>query len=223
MTRLPLPVAQMALSGLNHVLQQQPAARDEMRAQAGRPIRIVVAGPLGPVHSDARIDADGFLSLSNHATPSAILTLSPSFDALFGVLGAGAGGLGPHIKVEGDVMLAALLGRVAQSLSWDFEEDLSRFVGDGLAHRIGETVRGLRDQADGLRLRSREAMQRAATSQRGPLVSAPELAVLAAEIARLSAEVSRLEARGARMARERTAGTAGREGTVGAGHLGRPT
>jgi len=198
MTRLPLPLAQLALSGLNHVLRQQPAARDDMRAQAGRQIRIVVAGPLGSVHSDARIDADGFLSLAGAAAPSAVLTLSPSLDALFGVLGAGAGGLGPHIKVEGDVMLAALLGQVAQSLRWDFEEDLSRFVGDGIAHRVGETVRGLRDQADGLRLRSREAMQRAATSQRGPLVSAPELAVLAAEVARLCASLGRLEARIAR-------------------------
>jgi ubiquinone biosynthesis protein UbiJ len=200
-TRLPLPLAQLALSGLNHVLKQQPAARDDMRAQAGREVRIVVAGPLGAVHSDARIDADGFLSLASNATPAAILTLSPSLDALFGVLGAGAGGLGPHIKVEGDVMLAALLGQVAQGLRWDFEEDLSRFVGDGVAHRVGETVRGLRDQADGLRLRSREAVQRATTSQRGPLVSAPELAVFAAEIGRLSAMVSRLEARAAREAR----------------------
>ena len=201
MTRLPLPLAQLALSGLNHVLKQQPAARDDMRAQAGREVRIVVAGPLGAVHSDARIDADGFLSLASNATPAAILTLSPSLDALFGVLGAGAGGLGPHIKVEGDVMLAALLGQVAQGLRWDFEEDLSRFVGDGVAHRVGETVRGLRDQADDLRLRSREAVQRATTSQRGPLVSAPELAVFAAEIGRLSAMVSRLEARAAREAR----------------------
>ena len=116
MTRLPLPLAQLALSGLNHVLRQQPAARDQMRGQAGREIRIMVAGPLGSVHSDARIDADGYLSLVSDAKPAAVLTLSPSLDAVFKVLGSGPGGLGPHIKVEGDVMLAALLGQVAQSL-----------------------------------------------------------------------------------------------------------
>lgn len=194
MSRLPLPLAQLALSGLNHVLQQQPGARDQMRGQAAREIRIVVAGPLGSVHSDARIDADGYLSLVGDAKPAAVLTLSPSLDALFGVLGSGPGGLGPHIKVEGDVMLAALLGQVAQSLRWDFEEDISRFVGDGVAYRVGESLRALRDQADGLRMRSREAVQRTATMQGGPLVSAPELAVLAAEIARLSDLVGRLEA-----------------------------
>jgi len=194
MTRLPLPLAQLALWGLNHVLQQQPGARDSMRGQAGREIRIVVAGPLGSVHSDARIDADGYLSLVGDAKPVAVLTLSPSLDALFGVLGSGPGGLGPHIKVDGDVMLAALLGQVAQSLRWDFEEDLSRLVGDGAAYRVGESLRALRDQTDGLRLRSREAVQRTATAQGGPLVAAPELAVLAAEIARLTDVVGRLEA-----------------------------
>jgi ubiquinone biosynthesis protein UbiJ len=84
---------------------------------------------------------------------------------------------------------------VARSLRWDFEEDMSHIVGDGIAHRVGEAVRTVRDQADGVRLRSREAMQRAATSPRGLLVAAPELAVLAAEIRRLSAGVSQLEAR----------------------------
>jgi len=201
MTRLPLPLAQVALSGLNHVLQQQPTARDQMRGQAGREIRITVAGPLGSVHSDARIDADGYLSLVSDANPAAVLTLSPSLDALFKVLGSGPGGLGPHIKVEGDVMLAALLGQVAQSLRWDFEEDLSRFVGDGVAYRVGESLRALRDQADGLRMRSREAVQRTASAQGGPLVSAPELAVLAAEIARLSELVRRLEAKAAAQGR----------------------
>lgn len=201
---MPLPLAQLALSGLNHVLRQQPAARDDMRAQAGRDVRIVVKGPFGPVHADARIDADGFLSLAGDAVPAAVLTFSPSLDALFGVIGAGADGLGPHVKVDGDVALAAVIGEVAKSLRWDFEEDLSRLVGDAVAHRVGEAARGLRDQADGLRLRSREAVQRAATSRRGPLVSAPELAVLAAEIGRLSARVGRIEAMpGARADRPR--------------------
>jgi ubiquinone biosynthesis protein UbiJ len=192
---VPLPLAQVALSGLNHVLQQQPAAREQMRGHAGREIRIVVAAPLGAAHADARIGTNGYLSLANDATPAAVLTLSPSIDAVFGLFGAGPEGLGPHIKVDGDVMLAAAIGQVARSLRWDFEEDLSRFVGDGVAYRVGEAVRSLRGQADGLRQRSREAVQRAATTQRGPLVSAPELAVFAAEIGRLSASVSRLEAR----------------------------
>ena len=195
MIRVPLPLAQVALSAMNHVLQQQPASREQMRAHAGRYIRIVVAGPLGEAHSDAQIGADGLLAVTTQATPTVVLTLTPTVDALFGVLGGGPRGLGPHLRVEGDVMLSAAVGQVAESLRWDFEEDLSRVVGDSVAYRIGQAVRGLRARADGVRERSREAVERAATARHGPLVSESELAVLADEIRRLSASVTRLEAK----------------------------
>jgi ubiquinone biosynthesis protein UbiJ len=193
MSRVPLPLAQLALSGMNHVLQQQPAARERMKIHVSRIIRIVIAGPFGQMHSDARIDRDGLLSLTTDGAPAAVLTFSPGINAFFGVLSAGPRGLGPHLKVEGDVMLAAAVGEVAQSLRWDYEEDLSKVIGDGLAHRAGQALRGLREQSEGLRQRSREALQRAAVAQQGPLVSVEELTAFKAELEIVSMTVSRLE------------------------------
>jgi ubiquinone biosynthesis protein UbiJ len=195
MIRVPLPLAQVALSAMNHVLQQQPAARDQMRVHAGQQLRVVIAGPLGDVSSDARIGEDGLLFVTAPAAPAVVLTLAPTMDALFGVLGGGPRGLGPHLKVEGDVMLSAAVGKVAESLRWDFEEDLSRVVGDTVAHRVGRVVHGLRERSGGLRDRSREALERAATTRDGPLVSQRELAALADEVRRLAASISRVEAR----------------------------
>ncbi len=40
----------------------------------------------------------------------------------------------PEIKVEGDVQLAAEINWLFQHVRWDIEEDLSRLLGDGLAH-----------------------------------------------------------------------------------------
>lgn len=198
MTRVPLPLAQAALSAINHVLQQQSAVRDQIRAHAGRNIRIVVTGLLGEIHSDTRIGADGLLAVTTDAAPAVVLTLAPTVDAMFGAmfgaLGAGPAGPGPHLKVDGDATLAAVVGQVAQSLRWDFEEDLSRVVGDSVAWRIGQAVRSIRERAGGVQQRSREAVQRAAAAQHGPLISGMELAGLADEIKRLSASVSRLEA-----------------------------
>jgi mannose-6-phosphate isomerase-like protein (cupin superfamily) len=54
---VPLPLAQTALSALNHVLRQQDWARDRLRAHTGRTVRMVVESPLGPVASEARIAA----------------------------------------------------------------------------------------------------------------------------------------------------------------------
>jgi ubiquinone biosynthesis accessory factor UbiJ len=196
MNRLALPLAQFALSAINHVLQQQSAARERMRVHAGRQLRIVVTGPLGgSIHSDARIDRDGMLVLVSGGAPAAILTFSPSLDALFGILRAGAAGAGAHLKVEGDVMLAAAVGQVAQLLRWDFEEDLSGLVGDVVAHRIGRLARGFGEGARGLGSRSQEALQRAATAPGGPLATSVEMAEFTSELNRLAQAVAQLEDR----------------------------
>lgn len=153
MTRAPLPLAQVALSSINHVLQQQSALRQRLQLHAGRCLRIVVDAPFplrGSVHADARIGSDGLFELTTQSVPAAVLTLSPHIDALFGALRSGPSGLGPHLKVDGDVMLAAAIGEVLRSLSWDYEEDLSRVLGDGLAHRIGRAVRSAAAQARAL-------------------------------------------------------------------------
>lgn len=193
MGSVPLPMAQLALSAMNHVLQQQPASRERMRGHAGRVIRLVVTHPLGTWTADAAIGPDGLLAATREEAPAVVLRFKPGVDAMLGFLGGGASALRPHLEIEGDAMLAAAVGEVAEALEWDFEEDLSRVVGDPLAHRVGTTLRGLRARFSGLRERSREAVQRAASSREGPLVAGADLAGLAAGIARLSQRVDRLE------------------------------
>lgn len=196
MSRAPLPLAQLVLSAINHLLQQQSAARERMQVHAGRCIRIVINGPFGrSMHSDARIAGDGLLSLTTKGPPAAVLLVSPSVEAVFGAIKSGSSGLGPHLEVEGDVMLAAAVGEMLQSLRWDYEEDLSRVVGDSIAHRFGHAVSSAGAQARGLRQFCGEAFQRSAAAEGGPLVSAADFAAFAEEARRLSARVAELELR----------------------------
>ncbi|MGE0311772.1 MAG: SCP2 domain-containing protein [Lautropia sp.] len=194
-TNLPLALSQVALSGLNHVLEQQPAMRDRMRAHAGRCIRIVVRGPLGTVQSDARIGPQGLLTVTSGEEPGVTLTLSLSVDAVFSGLGGGAEGLAPHLKVEGDVMLAAAVGEVAKSLRWDYEEDLSRVVGDVAAHRIGSVIRGFRTRGDAWRERSDAVLKRNLAGDDGPVVDQASFRAFADEIERVRDRIDRLESR----------------------------
>jgi ubiquinone biosynthesis protein UbiJ len=46
-------------------------------------------------------------------------------------------------QVSGDVELAAAIDYVRRNLEWDFEEDLSRVVGDIAAHRMANAARQL--------------------------------------------------------------------------------
>ena len=194
MTGVPLPLAQTALSALNHVLRQQPWARDRLRAHAGRTVRIVVATPLGPVRSDARIADEGVLEVATVASPTVTLSLTPSVDALFGVLRDGARGLSGHLKVEGDVMVAAAIGEIAQHLRWDVEEDLSRVLGDRVAHRMGETARQGAKQAEDLRGRVETGVRQFLVEEDRQLVGREDLRTLSDAVRALEITLSRLEA-----------------------------
>ena len=199
MPRVPLPLAQVGLVGLNHVLTQQVALRDGLRAHAGRNVRIIVAGPLGAVRSDARIGPEGFLHAIAEDEPAATLKLTLSVAALFDGLRGGSEGLAPHLKVDGDLLVAAALAEVARSARWDFEEDLSRITGDVVAHRIGRVVRGFGAAVRGFEARSTDALSRNLTVAGGPLISRVEYSVFVDEVAALAARIDRLEAgRGSR-------------------------
>ena len=201
MSRVPLPMAQVALSAMNHVLQQQPASRERMRAHAGCCIRIVASHPFGTLESDAMVGPDGLLVAIARGTPDVVLRIAPRVDGLLRVLDEGTRALRSQLSIEGDAALAATVSEVADALEWDFEEDLSRVVGDPIAHRVGLAVRGLRARFGGLRERSAEAAHRAAVSRGGPLVSGADLAGLAAEIGRMAERIDRLESRAGRPAR----------------------
>lgn len=198
---VPLPLAQTALSALNHVLRQQAWARDRMRAHAGRTVRIVVESPLGPVASGARIAGDGTLESASVDAPTVTLTLTPSIDALFGVLRDGPRGLAGALKVDGDVMVAAAVGEIAQHLRWDVEEDLSRVLGDRLAHRIGATARDGARRAGDLRGRVESGLRDFLVREDRQLVGREEMDTLSEALRELEGAVGRLEstlARGVR-------------------------
>jgi ubiquinone biosynthesis protein UbiJ len=198
---VPLPLAQTALSALNHVLRQQSWARDRLRAHAGRTVRVVVESPLGPVAAGARIAEDGTLEVAAVDAPTVTLTLTPSVDALFGLLRDGPRGLTGALKVDGDVMVAAAVGEVAQHLRWDVEEDLSRVLGDRVAHRVGETARDGVRQADDLRGRVETGVRDFLVREDRQLVGRDEMLALTDGLRELEATVGRLESKLGRDAR----------------------
>lgn len=198
---VPLPLAQTALSALNHVLRQQSWARDRLRAHAGRTVRMVVESPLGPVAAGGRIAEDGTLEVAAVDAPTVTLTLTPSVDALFGLLREGPRGLTGAVKVDGDVMVAAAVGEVAQHLRWDVEEDLSRVLGDRVAHRMGETARDGVRQAEDLRGRVETGVRDFLVREDRQLVGRDEMGTLTDALRELEALVGRLETKLGRDAR----------------------
>ncbi|MFN5880290.1 MAG: hypothetical protein ACK44L_01110, partial [Burkholderiales bacterium] len=143
----------LVLAGLNHVLTQQVWARDRLRTHAGRIVRIVLEGPLGPLPLQCRITELGGLepvqgtvaqglsaqgpSTQVHPVqgmfdlgevdpgevelPAVTLTLRLSGNSLGALLSQGIEGLSGHLRIDGDVMVAAAVADVARHLRWDIE------------------------------------------------------------------------------------------------------
>ena len=127
---------QMAIwATLNHLIAQQPGANAKLQLYAGKILRL----RSGPLELVAHIsDAGTFVAAASDALADA--TLRVGFNSL----------LCPRdpanftsVHIEGDQTLATDVGRVLQNLSWDFEDDLSRVIGDVPARLMADRARAL--------------------------------------------------------------------------------
>jgi ubiquinone biosynthesis protein UbiJ len=138
---------QALATALAHLLRQQAWARDKLRMHAGAVVRLGIDLPAPPAgvprpELRLRIDAEGLVEPAGALEPvRATLLLKPSPGMVTDFSRTGVEGLARHLRVDGDVMLAASLGELARHLRWDAEEDLSRVFGDVAAHRLAGLLR----------------------------------------------------------------------------------
>ena len=124
---------------INHLLKAAPWTLERLCPHAGK----IIAVKIGPIAMRLAIEANGELrSDASDANADVSIELKP---ALFmRTLVEGSRALS-NADVTGDTALAQTLAYIAQNLRWDYEEDLSKVVGDVAAHRIGSTARSARD------------------------------------------------------------------------------
>jgi ubiquinone biosynthesis protein UbiJ len=128
--------AHPATRALNHVLRSAPLAMERLRKYAGR----TVAFHVGPATLAFTIQTTGEVAaavagaahdLDVRVSPFALPRLAVHDDAAL-----------REIDMQGDMELAQEISFLARNLTWDFEEDLSRVVGDIAAHRVVSAARG---------------------------------------------------------------------------------
>lgn len=134
---------------INHVLMQEPQAQARLRSHTGR-----------RVHIQWRQ-----YTLNLRVTPACLFELCGSDlgsdlevhvmeDAPSALAEALVAGRAPKLQISGDVALAATISWLGENVRWDLEEDLSRVVGDVLAHQIVGVAKAV---ASGLRGFARSA------------------------------------------------------------------
>ena len=123
---------------LNHVLMQEPQAMERLARQKGRVV--LVQWQLWTFR--VSMTPAGLLDLAD-AEVAPDLTLVVTDTSPLAIAQAVMQGTKPHIRVEGDVQLAAEMNWLIDHVRWDIEEDLSRVMGDAPAHGLVQAARGL--------------------------------------------------------------------------------
>ena len=120
---------------INHVLSHEQWALRELQKHQGKVVQLSL--PLGSLQ--VQIQADSLLVLLNPWAQKPDLTIELSTQAL-SVLHSANGSLKERaikaVKISGDAELAQLIAKLANQLRWEYEEDLSKIIGDAPAHFV---------------------------------------------------------------------------------------
>ena len=178
---------------LNHVLRAEPWARERLAPFAGEAVE-VTAAPLPPLVFT--IEPGGLLSAGGSG-PSLVVNLKPR---ILAGLARGEEHALRGVEVSGNARLATEVMQLARRLRWDFEEDLSRLLGDVAAHRIAEAARAFAAWHVDAATRLAAAAADYATDESGMLVRRAELDAHAGELQALRDAIERLDKRISRLA-----------------------
>lgn len=193
--KLPAPLLAAAEALINRLLGLDPEGAARLAKAQGRVLRVELIG-FG-VHFHIVPEAAALRLFGDYETePDCLVRATPA--ALLGMA------LAEHredevfsgaVKIEGDNGLAQLIGDVIKGLDIDWEEQLSTFFGDTLAHRVGQQARASQRWAE----RTGETLQqdlREYLIEEGRLLpSETEMNGFLSGVDRLRDDVARLEAR----------------------------
>lgn len=134
--------------------------------------------------------------------PDCLLRGSPLALAALGFAEEKSGQLfGGRVEIVGDAGLAHRFGQILAAVDIDWEEQLSRLVGDVPAHQAGRAARGLRDWAGKARRSLELDIGEYLQEEIRLAPRAEEVADFAAEVDTLRDDVERLQARVERLHR----------------------
>lgn len=136
-------VQQHVVLFLNHMLMQEPVARERLQRQKGRLVQVCWRDQI----FQFEFTPAGLIELitSSVHSKAADLVLRVNEPSPIELAKTVLQGSKPAIRIEGDVQLAAEVNWLIDHVRWDYEEDLARLIGDVPAHTWVKTTKQLLD------------------------------------------------------------------------------
>ena len=182
---------EIVLGTSRHLLGPAQWARSRLCEHAGKQVRVDLL--LAPAPVLLRIASDGYLEHGEpDVAPDLIVKLTPVAAARWLSDREAAW---REARVEGDMELAAAVSHVMSNLHWDYEEDLSKMVGDVAAHRLASGARRLSAWPAGAAESLARAMAEYLSEERHALATPLAVEEFTTEVDEIRDAVERLDKR----------------------------
>ena len=185
-----------AIAALNHLLAQHAWAAERLRVFAGQSAEF-----RNPPFPDLRVTIleNGLLDRASADTAtSLVVKLRP---AALPLLIARSESALREIEIEGSADFANTMQHLFRNLTWDVEEDLSRFLGDVVAHRLASQARVFAAWQREVAARAAENLAEYWTEEQPVLARALDVERFNREVGAVHDDVERIEKRIERLER----------------------
>ncbi|HEY4542842.1 MAG TPA: SCP2 sterol-binding domain-containing protein [Noviherbaspirillum sp.] len=182
-------ISSPAAAAINHLLDSEPWARAKLARHAGK-VAVIDTGMLAlrlAATADGMVQAapeDAAAAVTIHVALADVpLILSDRKHAF------------SYVRIEGDADFANTISQLSESLRWEAEHDLARWIGDVPAMRVTAAARGAVEGARDTRRRLEENLAEYFLEENPMLVRRKAVSDFASEVAQLRDDVERLSKR----------------------------
>jgi ubiquinone biosynthesis protein UbiJ len=186
-------LAMPAVATINHLLAQEPWARDALVRHAGKEACV----DTGHLELRVRVARDGMLEAGTGDGPANVTIRVKLAD--LPLIAQNRDRAFSYVKIEGDAEFANTLSTLSKDLRWDAEYDLERIVGPLGARHLVEGARGATRGVLGAGRRLAENAAEFLLEERPVLVRPGAVDAFAADVVRLRDDVERAAKRIARL------------------------
>ena len=185
------------IATINHLLAQEPWARQQLALHAGK-LACIDTGAVAP---RMRVDSTGMLEAAPRTEPADVpanVTIRVKLSDVPLILQNRERAFS-YVKIEGDAEFANAISQLSKGLRWDAEHDLEKVVGPILATRL---VAGARDAAAFVRTSQQKLAENVAEyflDEQPMLIRPTTLHEYSAGVTRMRDDVERLAKRLARL------------------------
>lgn len=124
-----------ASAAINHLLAQEPWAREELRRHAGK----IACIDAGSAALRLRVTADGMLEAAPADEPAGVTIRMKLSD--LPLIAQNRERAFSYVRIEGDAEFANAISNLSKSLRWEAEHDLEKVVGPVAAVRLVSSAR----------------------------------------------------------------------------------